>query len=280
MPLLIDPQNASYTPFIPAKTLAGNGSTTIDIILETQEFPSTGEMTEILEDCGSWSMLKKGNEYYLVLNPSLPDGPECIVRFSPGFEKAIVYCGEMLIVEIAGRKLVRNPFIYPLDQLLFMYSLAAREGALIHSSGVDFHGRGYLLSGRSGAGKSTLSKLFASAGHEVLSDDRIAVRKIKGEFKMFGTPWSGDAGIAKNKDLLLHGIFFIHHGEKNLIKKISPVEAVERLIPVTSIPWYDENTLTKTLAFFEELVSDCPAYDLFFRPDIDVQDTFKEFIPK
>jgi len=158
--------------------------------------------------------------------------------------------------------------------------LADREGALIHSSGIDFHGRGYMLSGRSGAGKSTISRKFALAGHEVLSDDRIVVRKIDGELRMFGTPWSGEAGIAGNKDLPLHGIFFLHHGVENLIKKITPTEAIERLMPVTSIPWYDKSVLTKVLTFCEEIVSACPAYDLVFRPDIDVKDVFENFIPK
>ena len=238
------------------------------------------ERTEIFEDCGSWSMFKKGIEYSLVLNPSLPDGPECIACFNPRFEKVTVYCGDICVVEVAGKKYVRNPFTYPLDQLLLMYALAQKKGALIHASGVEYHGRGYMFSGRSGAGKSTLSRKFALQGHEVLSDDRIVVRKIHGDFRMFGTPWSGEAGIAQNKDLLLHSIFFLHHGEKNFIREISPAEAVEKLMPVTSIPWYDESAMTKILTFCEELVSSCPAYDLFFRPDIDLQDTFKEFIPK
>jgi len=280
MPLLIEPQPASYEPFFIEKTVSGTGSLTIDIILKTEFLPSTEGLTEIFEDCGSWAMFKKGIEYSLVLNPSLPDGPECIARFNPRFEKVTVYCGGIDIVEVAGKKYVRNPFTYPLDQLLLMHILAERGGALIHASGVDFHGRGFMLSGRSGAGKSTLSKKFALQGHEVLSDDRIVVRKIHGEFRMFGTPWSGEAGIAKNKDLLLNGIFFIHHGESNFIRKISPAEAVKRLMPVTSIPWYDETMMTKILTFCEELVSSCPAYDLFFRPDIDIQDTFKELIPK
>jgi len=280
MPLLIEPKPASYEPFFIEKSVPGTESLTIDVVPETINFPSTEGLTEIFEDCGSWSMLKKGIEYSLVLNPSLPDGPECIARFNTRFEKVTVYCGDINIVEVAGKKYVRNPFTYPLDQLLLMNALAEREGALIHASGVNLHGRGYLFSGRSGAGKSTLSRKFALEGHEVLSDDRIVVRKINSEFRMFGTPWSGEAGIAKNKDLLLHGIFFIHHGEENFIRKISPAEAVERLMPVTSIPWYDETMMTKILTFCEELVSSCPSYDLFFRPDIDLQDTFKEFIPK
>jgi hypothetical protein len=280
MPVLVETQHASYAPFLTEKAVSGAGSLTIDVVLETKEFPSTEALTEIFEDCGSWAMFMNGDEHYLVINPSLAGGPESIVRFNPRFEKAVVYCGDMDIVEVAGKKMVRNPVTHPVDQLLVMYMLADREGALIHSSGIDFHGRGYMLSGRSGAGKSTLSRKFALAGHEVLSDDRIVVRKIDGELRMFGTPWSGEAGIAGNKDLPLHGIFFLHHGVENLIKKITPAEAIERLIPVTSIPWYDKSVLSKILTFCEEIVSVCPAYDLVFRRDIDVRNVFENLIPK
>jgi hypothetical protein len=280
MPVLVETQHASYAPFLTEKAVSGAGSLTIDVVLETKEFPSTEALTEIFEDCGSWAMFMNGDEHYLVINPSLAGGPESIIRFNPRFEKVIVYCGDMDIVEVAGKKMVRNPIAYPVDQLLVMYMLANREGALIHSSGVDFHGRGYMMSGRSGAGKSTISKRFESAGHEVLSDDRIVVREIDGELRMFGTPWSGEAGIAKNKDLPLKGIFFLHQGAVNHLKKIKPAEAMERLIPVTSVPWYDKSVLPTVLTFCEEMISTCPAYDLVFKRDIDVECVFEEFIPK
>ena len=99
------------------------------------------------------------------------------------------------------------------------------------------HGRGYFFPGKSGAGKSTLSRLLLGRDNiGMLSDDRVVARKIKGRFEVFGTPWAGDAEIAENKNVPLSGIFFIHHAEENMIKEIKPREAIERLMPVTSIP--------------------------------------------
>ena len=90
-------------------------------------------------------MFRKGGEYYLSLNPSAADGSECITCFELPLEKAIVYCAKMDIAEAEGKKMVRNPFTYPLDQLLVTFALARRNGAVIHSAGVDFHGRGFLF---------------------------------------------------------------------------------------------------------------------------------------
>jgi hypothetical protein len=278
IPILAEPSSPSYTPFLTKTPLTVHGSSAIDVILETEKIPSTGGMTEIFENCGSWSMLKSGDEYNLMLNPSLPNGPESVVRFKPRFEKAIVYCGSMNIVEIDGNKFIRNPFTYPLDQLLLMYSLADRQGALIHACGVEYSSGGYLFSGRSGAGKSTLSRKFASRGNEVLSDDRIVARKINGDFKIFGTPWSGEAGIAKNRNLPLRGIFFIHQDSKNFIKAITPAKAVEQLMPVTSIPWYDKEAMSGILSFCEDMVLKVPAYDLHFTPGGEIVDVLEKFV--
>ena len=276
--LLSEPQSSIYAPFITDQPVQHTGSVTIDVNLEIEDFPSPEGLAEIFKGNGSWSMFMRGGEYYLSLNPDAVDGSECITCFEMPLEKAIVYCAKMDISEVEGTRMVRNPFTYPLDQLLLTFALAQRNGAVIHSSGVDFHGRGFLFSGRSGAGKSTLSRSFASKGYEVLSDDRIAVRRIDNSFRIFGTPWSGEAGIARNKDLPLDGIFFIRHGTEHVIKKITPSEAVERLMPVTSIPWFDEKIMLSVLSFCEDVVSHVPAYELSFKPDNGVVGLFEEFI--
>ena len=280
-PLLAEPLTAPYAPFIADATIRDAGSFAIDVILETETFPPAGELTEVFEGKGSWSMYKKGEEYYLALNPSLADGPECIARFGPFFERVIIYCGKMDIVEGEGGKRVRNPFTYPLDQLLLMYALAWREGALFHAAGVEMYGKGYLFPGRSGAGKSTLATRFIEAiKGEVLSDDRVAVRKIGNAFSMFGTPWPGEAGAALNKGAPLCGLFFVSHGSDNRIRDLDRREALERLLPVTSIPWYDRTVMAKSLDFCDDLCSHIPSYELSFRPDSEVVHFIEEFASK
>lgn len=278
MPLLIGPNPATYEPFMASADIRDAGAQPIPVDLKIKDLPRTGQLTEIFRCGDSWAMCKKGAEYYLVLNPSLPGGPECVARFDHAFEKVTIYCGDMTIVEVEGKKMVRNPLIYPLDQLLMMYVLAHREGALFHSSFADVGGKGCLFPGKSGAGKSTISRLLSSAGHEALSDDRVIVRKVGEGFRAFGTPWPGDAGIAINKDLPLTGIYFLMQSKTNRIAAIGPNEALERLMPVTTIPWYDAGTLTMILAFCNELVSAVPSYDLHFTPDQKAADLLEGFV--
>ena len=160
-----------------------------------------------------------------------------------------------------------------------MYLLSQKQGAIVHAAGMSMHGKGYIFPGRSGAGKSTVSRLLLSCETAtMLSDDRIIIRKSDNAFRAFGTPWPGDAGIAENRSSELNGIFFIHHDSENSIKKLPPSEALRRLMPVTSIPWYDEKPMSDILQFCEDLVYAIPAYELFFRPDSSVADFMEKFL--
>ena len=112
----------------------------------------------------------------------------------------------------------------------------------------------------------------------MLSDDRIVAREIDGDFQAYGTPWPGEAGIALNECVPLSSIFFINHGPANRIKEISPQEALARLLPVTSIPWYDREVMEEILTFCEDLISSVPVYELDFKPSIEVVDVFEQFV--
>ena len=278
MPLLQLANRKTYGPFITDAIPSGEGALSIEVRLEIKDFPATGQLTEVFETPDAWSMLRDGDRYFWIDIPASSGGkPDCMVCFNRRPEKVTVYCGESFITEVSGKKMLMNPISYPLDQLLLMYALAGREGACIHATAVDLSGKGYLFPGRSGAGKSTISRSFASKKRSVLSDDRVVVRKIGPTFRCFGTPWAGDAEIAQNRSLPLHGICFIHHGNENRLETIKPVEAFERLMPVTSIPWYDEKVMPDILSFCEDMVTNVPVYDLYFRPGEEVVDLLEKF---
>lgn len=194
-----------------------------------------------------------------------------VARFDRGLGNVTVYLNEMLINRQNGNVIVSNPVRYPMDQILLMYLLAQREGVLIHAAGIDIRGKGYIFPGRSGAGKSIFSRQFVKAKKcaDLLSDDRIIVKKIDGAFKTFGTPWPGQGGIAINKHVALSGIFFISHAGYNRI---------EKLLPVVLIPWYDKEVMTSILTFCDDIISNIPVYELFFKPDREIIDVFEKFV--
>ena len=257
-----------------------NSPPDIRVRFDRSILPDTDHLPKIFDSGQSWSMFKNGTWYLVVLSPpALNTAPVWIARFDRSFKDVIVYLGERMVHETPEGVRVLNPVRYPMDQILLMYFLADRRGVLAHAAGVAFDGKGYIFPGRSGAGKSTLSRQF-SCDHdlEILSDDRMVIREIGDTLRAYGTPWPGEAGIAINRGVPLSGIFFIRHGSQNGIRKMERKEALESLFPVVSVPWYDEPVMTEILDFCADLLGRVSAYELHFKPDVEVVDVFKTFV--
>ncbi|MEI6727129.1 MAG: hypothetical protein WCN81_13010, partial [Actinomycetes bacterium] len=158
----------------------------------------------------------------------------------------------------------------PLDRLLIMTHLVRRGGLIVHSAGLVMDGAGLAFLGVSGAGKTTLSELLVAAGlgDGVLSDDRTIVRTgDASRHTVWGTPWPGDAGIARNLGAPLGALYFLRQEQRNEIVALTPSAAVERLFPVISCPWYDRGLTTAVLDTCERLVADVPCYEFRFARD-------------
>jgi len=277
-PLSGDRLPGTYRQFIKG-TISPGKDINVNVRIETGNMPDTRQMTKIFDTGQSWSMFRQNDDYLLSLNfPTVNGQAIWLATFNVLCDDISIYCSDLLMNKETGLTTYFTPLSYPLDQLLLMYMLAGKSGALLHAAGVSMNNRGYIFPGRSGAGKSTLSRLFLGRDTaEMLSDDRIIIRKIDGKFKAFGTPWAGEAGIAVNKSVNLSGIFFITQANSNRIEEIKPQNALERLLPVVSIPWYDKEVMIKILDFCEDLISDVPAYELFFKPDNEVADFLDKF---
>lgn len=161
------------------------------------------------------------------------------------------------------------PLEYPLDELLFINYLALGKGVEVHACGItDSQGRGYLFIGQSGAGKSTMARLWQNEpGINILSDDRIILRKMESTIWMYGTPWHGDAGFASPARAPLTKIYFLTHGLKNELIPLKTTESIARLIACSFLPFYNPEALDFTLNFFEEVVTTIPCYELRFVPE-------------
>ncbi len=268
----------AYSPFLSPDISAETPDIEVTVTISSA-LPDISGMQQIFESGQSWSMFRDGGEYFLALNPpAFGADAVWIARFRPDPAAVAIFCSEAIIRTTGHGKTVVNPLKYPLDQLLLMYALAEREGALVHAAGLSINGKGYVFPGRSGAGKSTLVRQCDGfAGLEILSDDRIVVRRAGEGFNMYGTPWPGEAGAAMNANLPLKALFFLCQAGENCIRPLNRAEAVRRLLPVLSVPWYDSGITSRILDFCDSLVSRIPAYELQFRPEKSVACLLSEF---
>jgi hypothetical protein len=220
-----------------------------------------------LFDAGPWRAYSAGDGLQFdFFTPII--GPETYKRaiFAPDFNSGEVLLNRRLLEKLDSY----YPFEYPLDELASMHRLAQGRGVELHCCGMKTSdGRGFLFVGHSGAGKSTLGKSWvAHRQAAILSDDRVIVTDGDNGFRIHGTPWHGEAGLAKNASADLRGIFLIQHGERNQTIALRPLVASVELLSRSFVPWYRPRDLDFTVAFLERVAESVPVYIFRCLPDV------------
>jgi hypothetical protein len=163
---------------------------------------------------------------------------------------------------------VAEPLEYPLDELLIMHRLTQERAIELHSCGISGpDDQGNLFVGHSGAGKSTTARLWASRnGVEILSDDRIIVRREAGEILMYGTPWHGEAAFALPACAPLRRILVLEQGLGNVLTRLSPSQAVGELFARSFVPFHRHEYVNAALEFLQDVAATVPCYRYSFEP--------------
>lgn len=160
------------------------------------------------------------------------------------------------------------PLGYPLGEVLMTNLLGTGYGIMLHSCGVIDSGNGIVFAGTSTAGKTTTARLWNNlAGVRVLNDDHTILRNRGGLFRVYGTPWHGEGGIALAKDAPLRKIFILKHAPSNQAVRLSPEQAAAALLVRTFPPLWSMEGMAFTLQFLDELCQAVPCYELGFVPD-------------
>jgi hypothetical protein len=114
--------------------------------------------------------------------------------------------------------------------------------------------------------------LNESGEFRVLGDDRIFTRKAASGFSVHASPWVSTSRLCENLSGPLEGMIFLRQAPKTQLTKITKAEALQWLLPVTDIPWWEQAATNSILGYLEELISTVPAYILDFTPTPDVAD--------
>jgi hypothetical protein len=187
-----------------------------------------------------------------------------VAVFQPDFRRGDVY------VELTQRDLTTYPYplTAPLDRVLFVNIITHGLGLMLHACGVAVDGKGYVFAGPSDAGKTTLARLWDTfSDATILGDECLILRRKNNQFWVYGTPWVGEAGLFSPLGVPVERIFFIDHGQQNLVSPVSAGQAVEKLLAQSILTPYDVFAVEFGLDFCLDFVSLVPAYELGFVPD-------------
>jgi hypothetical protein len=157
-----------------------------------------------------------------------------------------------------------DPFEYPLDGLLLYYLTVIHGDIMIHASGVNHDGKGYLFSGISGKGKTTISGLWNDYGSEVIHDDRLIIRNTMDGYTMYNTPVYDD-DIPRRAHL--DKIFLIEHGNENRITVVKGADSVSKVMANAIQHNWGPDIVAKLLGSVSDICGKVPVCHLYFIPD-------------
>lgn len=213
-----------------------------------------------------WSIWKWRSELYVrtIFPLSLP-GKNAVLRFSLTSREWDLW--------IEDSENETDPLEYPLDGLILYYLTVINGDMMIHASGVNNGGRGYIFSGVSGNGKTTMAKLWESVGARVIHDDRLIIRKTSNEYKIYNTP------VYKNdepRESILNKIFIIEHGSDNVLKQMKGANAVTAVMANCIQHNWGADIIARLLGSISIMCRTIPVSSLYFRPDRSVIDHILE----
>jgi len=266
----------AYQEFLTDPAAAAEDRVTVTVRLDPP--PDATDLPVRFDSGTAWRL--RGGDGERVLEWPAREGPEgwWWSAYLTGWAEAVtVHCpAEQVRTQADGHSL-RNPVRYPLDQLLLMYRLAARGGLIVHAASVALDGAGLAFAGPSGAGKSTLAAQIQGApGVEPITDDRTILRLRGDGVRLWGTPWPGEGQIARNRDAPLDALCVLRQGPTHRLRRLVRPEALARLLPVISIPWFEPAVTDAALAVLAEVLARVPVLELEFTPDRGVVDVLRE----
>lgn len=172
-------------------------------------------------------------------------------------------------------RLVVNPLHFPIDMVVMSMLLASRRGLVLHAAGWVLGDKALVLAAAGGGGKSTLAGLLHRRGRGLLlSDDRVVLRLGDNGVTAWGTPWAGSAGYAANVGAQATEILFLSKGRSNRILEMDSGEAMDCILQVSTVPWYDAELTSMVLDTVEAVLRTVPLRRLEFVP----QDSAAEFL--
>ncbi len=267
-----DRYDGPYEDFAHSKVGPATPTSAINLTISTDR-PAANLSCAVFESGGPWNMQSDPEGYRFNLHREGCAVYHTVACSDSATTKVRLHVAQDVATEKQPTEPAEecfNPVRYPLDQLLLMNHLAVRGGVIVHAAGLMLGDKALAFPGPSGAGKSTISRLFMDAGlgSALLSDDRVVIRAAdEGPVTVWGTPWPGEARVARNDRAPLAALLFLAKAEVNELRSLTAADAARRLMPVVTCPWYDPERLPGVLDTCSLIAQRTPCYELRFRAD-------------
>jgi len=221
---------------------------------------------QIQNNMDFWSVLKHRSDLFIkTIFPLSPKENKAIFKFSLKTREWDIW------IDAAEKEV--DPLEYPLDGLILYYLSVIHGDIMIHASGVNNVGHGFIFSGISGKGKSTMAKIWKNSGAKIIHDDRLIIRKAANGYKMYNTPvYNHDEPC----ESVLNKIFLIDHGNTNQMVPLRGATAISLVMANCIQHNWGSDIIARLMGSVSIMCGTIPTFKLTFKPDRNVIDHILE----
>lgn len=140
--------------------------------------------------------------------------------------------------------------------------LLSKNAFFIHSSYIGIGGKAVLFSAPCGVGKSTQAALWEKHRcAEIINGDKAGIL-VENAVHACAVPFCGTSGICKNKNLPLGAIVLLSQSEKNSVRQLTGLEALQGVLQNIYLDLLAPNEQQKIFDLLIELLKTVPVYSL------------------
>lgn len=151
---------------------------------------------------------------------------------------------------------------------LFYTHAVQRHIIYLHSSLIDWKGRGLMFLGPSGIGKTTQAELWNQYRDAlIINGDVVFVQETENAFLGWGTPWHGSSPYCENANVPVEALIVLKQAPENSIRELTGFEKVTAVSESVFYPRWLEGGMELCLETLDHLLTALPVYELSCRPD-------------
>ena len=153
------------------------------------------------------------------------------------------------------------------------------EGAVLHASYIDYHGKAILFAGPSKTGKSTQAALWNEFEDAIIiNGDRVLLRKKNEVWNAYGFPCCGSSKICENQTNPLAIIVCLKQGDVNRIEQMTYAEKIRALVSGIEFYQWDKVEMEMVFALAEKIAQKTNMIRLVCRPEKDSVKVLKDYL--
>jgi len=182
---------------------------------------------------------------YIVLFPKMEQVKQAVIKKDGSYAEyfCVPPCDETLKNDLFHA--MRTAYLYRAQQA-GIYA--------IHSASILYNDKAWLFTGPSGTGKSTHTNLWKdNLGVPVINGDLNLITIEDGEAVVYGLPWCGTSGIAKNDRYVLGGVVLLEQYRDNIVEELTMERKIVGIMNRLISPSWTEKLMTENLVFSEKI---------------------------